>query len=176
MNIKYFGIGRSTDSIFLKVLLNKESKATLFTESKKVFEHIKKMELSPEERQKIGTGSGNWYVKQDEHGFIYLGTIINKVCVNFEYPERHAYGLFTIIQENLNKIDNFQTKPDSDLKTQLKKVASETCKKYEDLKSFDKVHQAQANVEVVRIKMEDNVKKMLDNQPKLNVVFILYRI
>lgn len=51
----------------------------------------------------------------------------------------------------------------------LKKIVTTIAAKYEDLQNFDKIYQAQANVEQVQLMMEDNMKKMLNNHVNVQV-------
>lgn len=51
----------------------------------------------------------------------------------------------------------------------LKKFVTTIAAKYEDLQNFDKIYQAQANVEQVQLMMEDNMKKMLNNHVNVQV-------
>ncbi len=56
----------------------------------------------------------------------------------------------------------------------LKKFATNIIAKYEDVQNFDKIYQAQTNVEQVQLMMEDNMKKMLNNQVNIqvNILFL----
>ena len=55
----------------------------------------------------------------------------------------------------------------------LKIFAANIIAKYEDVQNFDKIYQAQINVEQAQLTMEDNMKKMLINQVSIQVKFFL---
>ena len=51
----------------------------------------------------------------------------------------------------------------------LKKFVTTIIAKFEDVQNFDKIYQAQTNVEQVQLMMEDNMKKMLNNHVNVQV-------
>ena len=163
MNIKYFGVGRADGDIFLKSIPEKGLKSEIKKESGKVFKKMRDFGLNPEERQKISTKNGNWFAKAGENNLLYF------VLTDREYPERHAYGMVQIVQDAASKIDSDSFSSDSHLKSQLKPILKDSVKKYEDLKAIDKIAQANATVEEVRVQMETNLKKVMDNQPNIEV-------
>ena len=55
----------------------------------------------------------------------------------------------------------------------LKIFAANIIAKYEDVQNFEKIYQAQINVEQAQLTMEDNMKKMLINQVSIQVKFFL---
>lgn len=57
----------------------------------------------------------------------------------------------------------------------VKKFVTSIVTKYEDVSNFDKIYQAQTNVEQVQLMMEDNMKKMLNNHTNIQVG-IFYKI
>ncbi len=56
----------------------------------------------------------------------------------------------------------------------LKKFAANIIAKYEDVQNFDKIYQAQINIEQTQLTMEDNMKKMLINQVNIQVKSFFY--
>ncbi|KAM3142593.1 hypothetical protein pb186bvf_005252 [Paramecium bursaria] len=133
-------------------------------ESSKVAIQIKSINLNQEERQKINTNNGSWFCRSDDKDLTYLILTVST------YPERHAYGLITELQNEFAKLGNYQSQDEASLKLHIKRPMKELCTKYNDLASIDKIYQAQEQVNKTQVVMEDNVKKMLQNQQDLDVL------
>lgn len=73
------------------------------------------------------------------------------------------------IKNELQKLPTYNQMTSENINKHLKKFVSTVVAKYEDLTNFDKIYQAQANVEQVQLMMEDNMKKMLNNQVNIQV-------
>jgi hypothetical protein len=56
---------------------------------------IKALRSKPNERDKLRTAYGIWYVTHDENDIAYA------VCTTEEYPERHAFGLIDKLKEKI---------------------------------------------------------------------------
>lgn len=163
-NIKFICLTRMSTQNIIYSIINKidiEEENTVKSESKKVVQQIIHLELSPEERQKIKTQTGNWFCKIDDLGFMYL------ILSSQNYPERHAYELISQIQKPLKKIANVQEQEDTTIKFNIKTLMAELLTRYDDLDNIDKINQAQARLEEVKIEVEDNVKKILSQQGDL---------
>lgn len=56
---------------------------------------IKSLRSKVDERDKLRTNYGVWYVTYDNNDICYA------VCTDESYPERHAYGLIQKLQEKI---------------------------------------------------------------------------
>lgn len=65
---------------------------------------------------------------------------------------------------------NYWTSTTESIGKHMKKFLTGIIAKYEDLQNFDKLYQAQSNVEQVQLMMEDNMKKMLNNHVNIQVI------
>lgn len=69
----------------------------------------------------------------------------------------------------MSQLPTYWTQSAENITKKLKNYIPGLVAKYEDVQSFDKLYQAQANVESVQLMMEDNMKKMLKNHGDIQV-------
>lgn len=80
------------------------------------------------------------------------------------------------IKAELQKLPNYTQATPEMISKHVKKFVTSIVTKYEDVSNFDKIYQAQTNVEQVQLMMEDNMKKMLNNHTNIQVLtsYIIY--
>lgn len=119
------------------------------------------MNLRPEERQKVSTPNGSWFCRVDANEVASL-----LLCTS-EYPERHSYKMIDDAEKNIAKIPDYYTANPDDVAKSVRKSLSELCKKYNDLKSIDKVYAAQSHVDDISNMMKDNLTNQMSNMSKM---------
>ena len=60
----------------------------------------KALKAKANERDKLKTPDGVWYVTHDDNDIVYA------LCTSDEYPERHAYALLQKLQEKIAEISH----------------------------------------------------------------------
>jgi hypothetical protein len=63
---------------------------------------IKALRARTNERDKLKTQYGVWYVTHDDNDISYA------LCTNEEYPERHAYGLIAKLVDKISEINHVE--------------------------------------------------------------------
>ena len=61
---------------------------------------IKALRSKVDEREKLRTGYGVWWVTHDENDICYA------VCTEESYPERHAFGLIQKLKDQVKKMNH----------------------------------------------------------------------
>lgn len=97
----------------------------------------KALKAKANERDKLKTPYGVWYVTHDDNDIVYA------LCTSEEYPERHAYGLIQKLQDKIAEINHCEYETEENIKAHTKKLAAELTDKYNDLSKVDKLAQAQ---------------------------------
>ena len=102
MNIKYLSYSRYSTSIPIYSINQETSNKPLGADGEKVLawdtkmaSKIKALRSKVDQRDKLRTGYGVWYVTHDKNDISYA------VCTDEAYPERHAYGLIQKIKEKI---------------------------------------------------------------------------
>ena len=63
---------------------------------------LEEVDLQPEERQKVRSQNGAWFVTCDQKKIYYAGILSTKIVFNeivladSAYPERHCYGFMKV--------------------------------------------------------------------------------
>ena len=104
---------------------------------------IKALRSKIDEREKLRTPYGVWYVTHDENDICY------GVCTDEGYPERHAFGLIQKLKEKIKQINHCEYQTEENIKAFTKKTANELVQQYNDLTKVDKL--AKANQEVKQL-------------------------
>lgn len=164
MSIRFFTIAKSSTSKFIHQASNESHQDSVFeAESKKVLNSLKNLKLAPEERQKISTASGAWFVKSDDQDVSYL------VLTTNNYPERHAYGMIQEVQNTLSsKLGGYASVDEDTIKKHIKALMNDLVKKFNDLKAIDKIYEVQKNVKETEKIVTKNIEKMFENQAQIN--------
>ncbi|KRX09181.1 Longin-like domain [Pseudocohnilembus persalinus] len=130
--------------------------------SKNTKNQILSVGLQPNERQKLTGKNSFWYCQRDNHGFYYY------LQSGQKYPERIAYKFIQELLKHLETLPNLETADETEIKYHCKSKVQELLQKYNDLASIDKVSEAEANLDQVRLQMNDNIHNMVGNQKQLD--------
>ena len=161
--VRFFAYGRFTDDVILACYATEKKNENAFKqEATIIMGKVKPMELKPEERQKIKTPNGAWFIKVDKNQIISLA-----LCTA-DYPERHAFRLIEEGQKEIEQVPNYNQASPDDMSKKAKKWLVDIVKKYDDLKQIDSLYAAQDNVNQITNVMGDNMKKMLENVNNLD--------
>ena len=101
---------------------------------------IKALRSYANERDKLKTQYGVWFVTHDNNDVAYA------VCTQEEYPERHAFGLIDKLRNKIEEISHAEYETEENIKAHTKKLANDLATQYNDLKRVDKLAQAQGEV------------------------------
>jgi len=160
--IKYFGVARMADKLFLysesSDYSNQESYAS---EARILLEKLEQVSLLADERQKVTGKTGYWYSTCDSKNIYYL------VLTEPTYPERHAYGFINEVQMELFKLPNYFMASDSEVSGYTGGFVPGIFRKYNDLRNLDKLWAAQNTVEEISTKMQQNMSQTLQNRENL---------
>jgi vesicle-associated membrane protein 7 len=163
--VRYFAFGRLTDdAILASYAIEKKNEPAFKQEASNMLSKVRALELRPEERQRAKTQNGSWFIRVDIHQIAYMA-----LCT-LDYPERHAYKMMDELQKNLETILDYQNKTADDLSKQSKTWLTEIVKKYDDLKSIDKLYAAQDNVNAITNQMTTNMNNVFKNMESLESV------
>jgi len=91
------------------------------------------------------------------------------VFVEKHYPERVAFDMLRQLKKDFAEAHGSEgkTAAENALSKPAKKWMSAVCSKYDDVAAIDKVAGVQAQVDDVKMTMEDNVQQMLRQHEKL---------
>ena len=76
-------------------------------------------------------------------------------------------------QNEIDKLPDFATAKPEDIQRHVKRSIPMLLKKYEDIKSLDKIMSAQSNVNIIQDTMQENLNKVIKNTQNLDVIFIM---
>lgn len=163
--VRFFAYGRfSDDEIMGTYAIERKNDPAFKEEAKKMLLKIKKLDLKPEERQKIKSPNGAWFVRVDSNQVAYLA-----LCTA-DYPERHVYKM---IDEAQAKIEGITSYWDMSLEESPKKIKAwlpDLVKKYDDLKTLDPLYAAQDNVSQIQNQMSQNINNVMKNMDSLDTL------
>jgi len=161
-HVKYIGFGRFIDNILLySYAHDKSHKGNIKKECAGLLDKLRLLGLASLERQKCNTSNGSWFCWIDQNEVVYM------VLCDTKYPERQAYKLLTEVQEELEKLPDYQIADENMISKHAKKFMPSLMKKYDDLANLDHVYAAQTKADNVVNIMGTNVKNMLDNMGDL---------
>lgn len=75
------------------------------------------------------------------------------------------------MRKHIEAVNNYWNETESNIHKTVKKPVQESVKKYDDLKSLDKLYAAQEKVNEITDVMQENTKKMLENVQSVEVSF-----
>ena len=73
-------------------------------------------------------------------------------------------------QNEMDKLPDFASAKTDDIQRHVKRSVPMLLKKYDDLKSLDRIMSAQSNVDAIQNVMEDNLRKVIKNTQDLDVI------
>lgn len=122
---------------------------------------LEDVDLQPEERQKIRSQNGAWYITCDKKRIYYA------VLTDSAYPERHAYALINDVIEQLQGLRDYHMESDITVSAHTKRYVPKLMEKYCDLKSVDKLYAANQQVSEITTIMGENLRKASVNAENL---------
>jgi len=123
---------------------------------------LEDVDLQPEERQKIRSQNGAWYITCDKKRIYYA------VLADSAYPERHAYALINDVIEQLQGLRDYHMESDITVSAHTKRYVPKLMEKYCDLKSVDKLYAANQQVSEITSIMGENLRKASVNADNLH--------
>ena len=73
----------------------------------------------------------------------------------------------------MDKMSDFASAKADDIQRHIKRSVPMLLKKYDDIKSLDRIVSAQSNVDAIQNVMEENLKKVIKNTQDLDVIWII---
>ena len=116
-----------------------------------------------DERKTVEKEVGKWNSTKDSEGVFYV------VLSDANYPNRLVYKMLEEAKGLTSKRIN-GSMPDALYGREIEGLV----KRYQDPASVDKLAQANAKVEEVKIKLEDNMHQLVNNQGGLDVTYLAY--
>lgn len=153
-NVSCIGISEDCQTLTQLFSKTKSDTSRLSNEASDILENLQNLLINNNDRKNIETDSGIWCCTKSSN-ITYIG------LVNRNYPDRLSFQML----KELEKIYlNFNNNQDLDL---LKKKGNELVLKFNSPEKFDKLSQAQNDVNGLQRDMQKNVDKLVDNQEDL---------
>ncbi|KRX02873.1 Longin-like domain [Pseudocohnilembus persalinus] len=134
-------------------------------ETEKILNRLQDIKFRPKERQKVNSQKfGSWYATMDDKGIVYMTLASNS------YAERHAYGISQEAEKKLISMGEYGAEDDMSINYRSKDFIKELFKKYSNTVEFDKVQQAQSEVDKTKDQVQNLIVKTLDNHGNLKKV------
>lgn len=122
-------------------------------------------ELRPNERKKIVSNkNGSWLCECDGNNILYITLIADG------YPERLGYAYINELRQAAGQISNYYGMTPAEFERAFQSTFEASSTKYNDPNSIDKLSSVNSKVDLASAKMQDNIKKALENQQDLNNV------
>lgn len=163
-NIRYCAIGRISDRVLVATyhhFTQGAPAAKYLAVAQKVLNSDKV--LSQQSANVPNAVEDSSCLMQADKSFMYI------VFVEKNYPERTAFELLRMVRKEFNEKEaaNATSATENSLSKAIKKWIAAACTKYDDVSSVNKVAGVQAQVDDVKVTMEDNVQNMLKQHEKL---------
>mmetsp|Transcript_9513 Transcript_9513/g.19000 ORF Transcript_9513/g.19000 Transcript_9513/m.19000 type:complete len:234 (-) Transcript_9513:26-727(-) len=123
--------------------------------------------IEPGRRYRVPTENLNFYFVSDDQDRIFL------VVTRENYPDRVAFKMIEELRTGfLQKYaDKSLVCKEHALDRAASKLMQRLCDKYDDLQQVDSIASVEAKVDVVKVVMQDNISKMLENSAKLDDIY-----
>ena len=152
--IKACGISEDTETLTQLYVRKGENSGEITDEANTILESLKNVLLQNYQRKTIEGELGLWYsVKKNRVAYFAL--------TDTAYSERLAYKLLQELEDNYNE---FLNTPDLG---KLKSSGNGLIEKYNNPANFDKLSQAQREVNDVKNNVQENINKMITNTDNL---------
>jgi Synaptobrevin len=162
--LRYGQIVRPSDQTTLVLGSISDNASSYTKEAIKIKDKMIQAELNPNERKKIVSKNGAWICEADGNNILYM------VLIAQDYPERLGYQLINEFKRGLSDVPNYYNASAAEITRSYEGKFMELSKKYNNPASFDSMTSVTGKVDVATKKMEDNIKKALENQQDLNNV------
>lgn len=164
--IKFLGIvGLQTSHLLLTESLNKNNESNLKTELINLIPTLNKLNLTPQDFQKIHTSNGTWFCSIDTTKTAIL------ILSSNSYPVGSVMRLQKEILNEIIKIPRYFDPETTNLKEISKTDLYNLLKNYDINPEYnDTIIKIQDSVDKVKNQMEDNIKTMFDNQDSLEQI------
>eukprot|EP00286_Rhodomonas_abbreviata_P029031 CAMPEP_0181315746 /NCGR_PEP_ID=MMETSP1101-20121128/15536_1 /TAXON_ID=46948 /ORGANISM="Rhodomonas abbreviata, Strain Caron Lab Isolate" /LENGTH=260 /DNA_ID=CAMNT_0023422967 /DNA_START=26 /DNA_END=806 /DNA_ORIENTATION=+ len=163
-NVRYTAIGRISDRVLIATYRHYTSGPTAekyLAVSQKVLNSDKVLSQQSANVPKALDDSS--CLMQTDKTYMYI------VFVETNYPERTAFELLRLIRKEFTEkvAGEAASATENSLSKSVKKWMTTACTKYDDVTAVNKVSAVQAQVDDVKMTMEDNVQNMLKQHQKL---------
>mmetsp|Transcript_23091 Transcript_23091/g.54740 ORF Transcript_23091/g.54740 Transcript_23091/m.54740 type:complete len:231 (+) Transcript_23091:44-736(+) len=163
-NVRYTAIGRISDRVLVATYRHYSAGPTAekyLAVSQKVLNSDKV--LSQQSANVPNALEDSSCLMQADTKFMYI------VFVEKSYPERTAFELLRQVRREFNEkhTEDSTGATENSLSKSVKKWMIAACTKYDDVTAVNKVSAVQAQVDDVKMTMEDNVQNMLRQHEKL---------
>ncbi len=153
--VKCCGISEDMGTITQIFVAKSENITTITEEAQNVMENLEGILLNNLDRKNITGDLGQWCCTRIQNiGYFCL--------VDITYPDRLSYKL---LSELNNIYEDFNSRHDL---AQMKSNGHELLVKYNNPEKFDKLSQAHDGVNSVKIEVQQNINKLVDNQEDLS--------
>lgn len=170
-NVTFVGVGRLRDQCILATLherMPSSDKAELDTAfSGFLSEAASRMAAGGRDKRKLGFGV--IYLAADNEGVCVYGVVVKGP----DYPDRHAFNLLgelmTIVQGQ-GSGSSVKELEAGGLSRSLKRAVKDLMDRYDKPAAFDRTSSVRSKVESVKDAMQENVKKILENQANVETL------
>ena len=149
MYLKYITVTDKNNELITSECPFTEDQAKIISEGKKIISKSTGWDLRPNERKKVGSKRGNWFIQVDEkHGW-HFSVLAEESC-----PERLAHAF---LQKLIGSCEDIG---DGDLEA-VERVVKDTTREYENKVSGDHLVSANSKVDLAKEKAADAIKQAI---------------
>ena len=160
----FAAINLSMEHILFLECLDRKSESEFQKDLRNLISTFIKLNPGTKDYQKIHTSGGTWYCAVDitKTGFLVLA--------DTNYPSKTVIRCLSQIKEEIQKVPRYYER-DTDLKLKVGNTVYVTLRNYDNDPEYnDKFQQTQRSIDSINLQMEDNIKKLMINKEKFDVL------